>query len=84
MPKTERADTRPRPTAAVIQDARGAADLPAIRGAPARPYYRLATGAPRGSVPTDAGSSLAGLTRVSGVLAQSDVYAPRRYSIERR
>jgi hypothetical protein len=45
--------------------ARGAADLPAIRGAPARPLDRLATGTPRGSVPTDAGSPLAGLTRVS-------------------
>ena len=47
------------------RDGRGAADLPAIRGAPARPCDRLATGAPRGSVPTDAGSPLGDLTRVS-------------------
>jgi hypothetical protein len=47
------------------RDGRGAADLPAIRGAPARPCDRLATGEPRGSVPTDAGSPLGDLTRVS-------------------
>ena len=49
------------------QDARGAADLLAIRGAPARLYHRLATGEPRGSVPTDAGSPLGSLTRVSSL-----------------
>jgi hypothetical protein len=70
MPKTERAETRLHPTTVQCQrSARGAADLPAIRGAPARPYHRLATGEPRGSVPTDAGSPLGDLTRVSSQLA---------------
>ena len=53
------------------------AALPAIRGAPARPCHRLATGEPRGSVPTDAGSPPGSLTRVSD--------CPRRlHSLERR
>jgi hypothetical protein len=66
MPKTERAEPRPAHQPEISQTARGAVDLPAIRGAPARLLDRLATGTPRGSVPTDAGSSLAGLTRVRG------------------
>ena len=36
LPKTERADSSPRPQLACQPPARGAADLPAIRGAPAR------------------------------------------------
>ena len=50
---------------------RGAAALPAIRGAPARPLDRLATGMPRGSVPTDAGSLRDGLTRVRSSVPRS-------------
>ncbi len=71
MPKTERAESRLRPTAFTSQPAPGAADLPAIRGAPARSCHRLATGRPRGSVPTDAGSPLGGLTRVRSDLPRS-------------
>jgi hypothetical protein len=99
MPKTERADqplahdlgeiARPGRTdwpnnASSVRDARGAADLPAIRGAPARSYHRLATGRPRGSVPTNAGSPLGSLTRVSGAVSRSDDLVGARYSLERR
>ena len=74
MPKTERADPTPtsksrcqggsaQPNSHPFrQPARSAAGLPGIAGAPARPYHRLATGGPRGSVPTDAGSPPGGLT----------------------
>ncbi len=55
---------------------RGVSDLPAIRGAPARSSNRLATGRPRGSVPTDAGSSPGNLTRSEA--------SKRPYSLERR
>jgi hypothetical protein len=41
----------------------GAADLPGIASAPARSYDRLATGGPRGSVPSAAGSAPGDLTR---------------------
>jgi hypothetical protein len=79
MPKTERAQpARPwrqpwpgdsaRPNSGPsVAKTRGATDLPVIRGAPARSCHRLATGRPRGSVPTDAGSPLGGLTRVSSL-----------------
>jgi hypothetical protein len=84
MPKTERADPRPAHQQWPSQRVRGAAALPAIRGAPARSYHRLATGRPRGSVPTDAGSARDDLTRVRSPFPRSDDPGPGCYSLERR
>jgi hypothetical protein len=58
------------------QPTRSAADLPGIRGAPARSCHRLATGGSRGSVPTNAGSPLGSLTRSEA--------SRRLHSLERR
>ncbi len=71
MPRSQGGSTRFNSQRPHQRRPRGVSDLPAIRGAPARSYYRLATGGPRGSVPTDAGSPLSGLTRVRSDLPQS-------------
>ena len=79
LPKTERADSSPRPQLlAQPALARGAADLPAIRGAPARLSTVSTRGDPRGSVPTDAGSSPGELD------TGQDARQADAYSLERR
>ena len=62
LPKTERA-VGSRPQLSIPVATRGASDLPGIASAPARSCHRLATGGPRGSVPSAAGSSPGSLTR---------------------